>query len=60
MMKFLQEFFKDYHAAQQELQTAGIINIITMNGMFTYIDPYSVNQVNIIDDKSRPVSEKDQ
>jgi hypothetical protein len=56
MIKVLQEFFKDYHAAQQELQQAGIFNIITVNGVFTYIDPQPVDKVNIVDDKSRPVS----
>ena len=55
MIKFLRECFKDYHAAQQELAKHGIFNVITLNGIFTYIDPTIQDRVNTADDKSNPI-----
>jgi hypothetical protein len=55
MIKFLRECFKDYHAAQQELAKHGIFNVITLNGIFTYIDPTIKDRVNTTDDKSNPI-----
>ena len=55
MIKFLQECFKDYHAAQLELAKHGIFNVITLNGIFTYIDPTLQDRVNTTDDKSNPI-----
>ena len=55
MIKFLRECFKDYHAAQQELTKHGIFNVITLNGIFTYIDPTLQDRVNTTDDKSKPI-----
>ena len=55
MIKFLRECFKDYHAAQQELAKHGIFNVITLNGIFTYIDPTLRDRVNTTDDKSNPM-----
>ena len=55
MIKFLRECFKDYYAAQQELAKHGIFNVITLNGIFTYIDPTLRDRVNTTDDKSNPI-----
>jgi hypothetical protein len=55
MIKFLRECFKDYHAAQRELQKMGIFNVITINGIFTYIDPTTKDRVNTTDDKPNPI-----
>ena len=55
MIKFLRECFKNYHATQLELQEMGIFNVITLNGIFTYIDPTIQDRVNTTDDKSKPI-----
>jgi len=55
MIKFLRQWIEDYHAVQQELQQMGIFNVITVYGIFTYIDHTIEDRVNSTDDKPRPI-----
>ena len=45
MMKFLREFFADFHQAQQDMIKIGIWNIPTSAGMITYIDEKQYYQI---------------